>query len=648
MRYRFARTLFQLLSCAVACLFLGCGNCEWTDMTGEEEAVAESESPITISKESEEPKVDSIRDENNVKDDNSNAEKNYTTECFDNCRLPKLESKPCKKTFFAPDTVVDFPQSGFFQKAFVITFPNGNPLNCEIGGNVPTTESPLVSAILIDSSTTIRCIDFSAKQANTEIIRNYILEDAPAVAAVFLTADPNSLFDPDTGVYMLGQNAEEELPHFGANYWADKEIPVHVEFIENGQTSPAFAKNAGLKIFGKFSRINSKKSVSITFREKYGDKRLNYPLFPETPELTKFKGFVLRNNGNNFEKDYIRDRLASSLSEGLNVDYQRGRFVIVYYNGEYYGIHDLRERANEYYFETHYGISKDNVNLLKVSSYVSAGSGADYNALIQWIMQNSLDVDSNYAYVDSQIDIDNYLNYVHVEVFANNLDWPGNNLKRWNQIAPKTKWKWLLYDLDMGFGSVTYTEINFIDYMTSNVTMAFNKNSPIDTFLFRSLLKNEGFKAAFINRLMVLLQTNFERSKILAQIDKMMSEIESEIPRDQERWQHDVASMNNELNIIKEFAQARAGIITDNLREYFELGKVAPVKLATKGPGTLLVHGLPLSEPETTVDFFEGFPVTLTAMPENGHKWGGWSDGDTSTTRIILPEAWHTFCANFY
>ena len=40
---------------------------------------------------------------------------------------------------------------------------------------------------------------------------------------VFLSADPNSLFDPDSGIYMEGNFAQAKEPHYGANYWLDKE-----------------------------------------------------------------------------------------------------------------------------------------------------------------------------------------------------------------------------------------------------------------------------------------------------------------------------------------------------------------------------------------------------------------------------------------
>ena len=177
------------------------------------------------------------------------------------------------------------------------------------------------------------------------------------------------------------------------------------------------------------------------------------------------------------------------------------------------------------------------------------------------------------------------------------------------------------------------------------MSYGYKKNSPIATFLIRCLLKNKDFEAAFINRLAVLLQTNFEQSKILARIDKMMSEIEQEIPRDQERWSHDAAYMDEQLNVIKNFAKTRADILTDNLRDFFDLKETVPVKLSTTGPGTILVHGLPLNESEITVNFFKKYPVTLTAKPQKGHKWGGWSDGDTNTTRIIYPEKTKTLTA---
>ena len=536
------------------------------------------------------------------------------------------------------DTLL-FPPSGFYAEPFILNLESTNNAVCETGGKMPSEKTPFQKNILIDKTTVIRCAKIAPQSLPSDVVtRTYIFEAASTVPAVFLTTDPNSLFDPDTGIYMEGPNAQSKEPHYGANYWLDKEIPVTVELMEPGTSSPAFAKNAGLKIFGNYSRQNDKKSVAITFREKYGDSHLKYPLFPEFPELNKFKVFLLRNNGSNYGNDYIRDRLASSVSEGLGVDYQRGRFAVVYYNGEYFGIHSIRERSTADYFETHYGLDPDKIDLLKADNAVSAGSAVDYVALMDWLESNHLDKEENYAYIASQIDVDNFINYMHTELFANNRDWPANNLKKWRNTSSKTPWKWFLYDLDFGFGN-DYSKYknNIFEFATAEDGDTL-PNGPEFTLLLRRLLENEGFKAAFINRMAVLLQMNFESSRVLARIEKMMAEIQSEISRDQKRWGLSASKMTKQLNAIKNFAMNRPNVVYGELQEFFALGKTAAVSLSVSGSGRILVHNLPVDVSKMTVNFFTGIPVMLSAEPLMGSTFAGWSDGESSPTRVILPE----------
>ncbi len=537
------------------------------------------------------------------------------------------------------ETLADLPSSGFCQSPFYIHFSEDDYVRCEMGGVAPTSRSPLKTSVKISATTVLRCASFVPGKVPGDVLnRTYVFENKPQMPAVFLTADPKSLFDPDTGIYMEGPYAEEKDPHFGANYWEDKEIPVHVELLEKGTNAPAFAKNAGLKIFGNYSRANAKKSVAITFREKYGDKRLKYPLFPDFPELTKFKVFLLRNNGSNFGNDYIRDRLNSSLSEGLGVDYQRGRGVIVYYNGEYFGIHNIRERSTEYYFETHYGYNPDDIDLLKADNAASAGSAVDYVALMDWIASHDMSRDENVTYVAEHMDFDNFLNYMQLEMFVNNRDWPANNLKKWRNNNPVTKWKWFIYDTDFGFGN-NYSQFknNIFEFATTENGESW-PNGPEHTFLLRKLLENESFKLAFINRMTVLLSTNFEPSRSLARINELMAEIESEIARDQKRWGLSASRMSGQLSAMKSFAKERPQKIIDELQEFFNLGDAKLVTLSVSGNGQICVHGLPVDASSVDVTLFEGTPVLLQAVPSSGGIWAGWSDGVKDQERVVLPE----------
>jgi len=137
---------------------------------------------------------------------------------------------------------------------------------------------------------------------------------------------------------------------------------------------------------------------------------------------------------------------------------------------------------------------------------------------------------------------------------------------------------------------------------------------------------------------MTLLQMNFASSRILAKIETMMAEIETEILRDQKRWSQGASRMKKQLAIIKQFAQDRPSVVVKHLQEYFKLGKTVPVTLWAYGGGNIRVHGLPLDRTFLTVSFFKNFPVTVTAVPRNGRTWSHWSDGDTNATRTIRPD----------
>ena len=569
---------------------------------------------------------------------------------------------------------VNIPPSGFYSSAVTATFPAGT--RCEVGGTEPTENSPVVqSTVTFNATTVFRCRAYvGGSYPSEEIIRTYVFEQQPSLAAIFVTTDPLSMFSPDSGLYMTGNNASMMDPKKGANFWSNRELPVYVEMFEPGQPkTPAFGVMGDYKISGQYSRAKEKKSFAVTLREEYGDKRLKYTLFPDHPELKKFKAFSLRNFGNNSGDDYVRDRLGTSMTEGLGVDYQRGRYVIVYYNGKYYGIHDLRERNNEYYYETKYGYDPNDIDLLATTSSgtdeASAGSSADYKAMLDWLQSNDLKSDANYKKIADQVDVDNYMNYMQAEMFLNNSDWPHNNMKKWRVASQKTKWKWFMYDTDFGFGVSYNTQNgNVFSYVTNaNGTsgmggfnfgdfggmggmggqqQATGGSISAHTILMIRLLENESFKNAFINRFSVLLSMNFSADRLLKRINELQSQVEPEMARDQEFWGYNASSMSNNLQTIKSYAQSRQAAIREQMESYFTLGSTAEMTLTAQGSGKILVDGLPLDQSSMTLIFYTGVPVTLTAQGESG-VFTGWSDGVTDVTRKVNPGEVTTLTAVF-
>ena len=562
---------------------------------------------------------------------------------------------------------VNIPPSGFYTSAVTATFPAGT--RCEQGGTEPTANSPAVQTTLTISSTTVlRCRAYvGGSYPSEEIIRTYVFEQQPSLASIFVTTDPLSMFSPDSGLYMTGNNAAMMDPKKGANFWSNRELPVYVEMFEPGKPkTPAFGIMGDYKISGQYSRAKQKKSFTVTMREEYGDKRLKYTLFPDYPELKKFKAFTLRNFGNSSGEDYVRDRLGTSMTEGLGIDYQRGRYVIVYYNGKYYGIHDLRERNNEYYYETKYGYDPNDIDLVATTSNgtneAATGSASDYRDMIKWLQSNELKSDANYKKIADQIDIDNFINYAQSQMFLNNTDWPHNNMKKWRVASQKTKWKWFLYDTDFGFGAASNSyNGNMFSYVTNASGtqgmgmfggmgdfggmggMGGQQQQPTNgsisehTVLMIRLLENESFKNAFINRFSVLLSMNFSADRLLKRINDLQSQIEPEMTRDQQFWNYNSSSMSSNLEKVKSFAQSRQATIREQMESHFSLGSSVEMTLSSQGSGTILVDGLALDQSSMRLKFYTGVPVTLTAQASSGGVFTGWSDGVTDVTRKVNP-----------
>lgn len=132
----------------------------------------------------------------------------------------------------------------------------------------------------------------------------------------------------------------------------------------------------------------------------------------------------------------FRDALITNgLMTGTAVDFQEYRPVVVYVNGKYWGIYNLREKVNEHYIKDHYNISEDKLDMLEYKEEITPniihGDLQNYNQLIDFLNNHDLSNDDNYQYVKSLIDIDNFIDYQIAEIYCANIDWPSNNNKFW-------------------------------------------------------------------------------------------------------------------------------------------------------------------------------------------------------------------------
>jgi hypothetical protein len=213
----------------------------------------------------------------------------------------------------------------------------------------------------------------------------------------------------------MGPNPGTDYPYFSANFWQDWERPCHFEMIESSGEQE-ISVDAGVKIFGNWSRANAQKSMAIHCRKSYGSDMIKYKLFEDRP-FDEFKNIVIRNSGNDWNQSMFRDGLMTSLTIGLNFDQMAFRPSIFFLNGEYWGILNIREKIDEHFIASNNGVNSDDVIMGENENTALNGTNADWVKLNSFIGSKSLTVQANYDQVASQIDIASFTDYLHRRFF---------------------------------------------------------------------------------------------------------------------------------------------------------------------------------------------------------------------------------------
>ena len=541
-----------------------------------------------------------------------------------------------------PGSSISFsPPGGFYNSAVQVAisadFPTAK-IYYTLDGALPNESSAIYTEpILINNSTTIRanCIQPGALAGSTAT-NTYIIGQQYDLPVISLAVNPPDLWDWNTGIYVLGPNASTETPNFGANFWQDWEKPVHVEFFEpNGNLG--FALDAGLKIYGGWSRARPQKPLALFARSKYGSSEIDYQIFPDLP-IDKFETLVLRISGNDREYTLFRDALMQQLVRGTQIDIQAYRPAVIYLNGEYWGIQNIREKINEHYIAAHFEVDPDNIDLLENRNGVICGDAQDYDALFAFIENNNLATSANYAYVTTKIDIENFIDYQVAEIYFDNTDWPGNNLKFWRERSASGRWRWIMFDTDFGFGLY-----NASGYQNNTLEFATATNGPDwpnpdwSTLFLRKLLENVTFRRKFINRFADFLNTRFLPSYVYAQIDSFQNLIAGEMPRHYARWKDSYywGSLNgwyNQIEVLKSFARLRPAYMIEHLKSKFGLAGTIPLTIhITPAGGAVRINSVYTQQDSWQGQYFKGVPIELEAIPRPGFRFEQWT-GSSSTT----------------
>lgn len=532
--------------------------------------------------------------------------------------------------------------AGFYDQAVPINITSQSDVDIRytLDGTEPTINSRLYDTTMyISRSLVIKAAPFFANAKSGETCtQTYFIGTKHRLPVISLSTDPKNFFDWNEGILVEGPNAVPQNEHPGANYWKDWEKLVHFEYFdEDGKVQ--INQDAGVKIVGGWSRVNAQKSMALFARRNYGKGSFDYPFF-KNRNNTKYEALLFRNSGNDWSYTMLRDGYVSEVVKNMDVDRLAYQPVVVYLNGNYWGILNMREKPNEHYFAYNYGVSSDNLNLLENEGVPIVGSNKDYYDIINFIENKSILTDKNYSDVIKKINVDCFIDYELIQIFINNRDWPGNNIKYWNTGAKSSKFRWLLYDTDFGLG--LYGDREYEEDGISFATYEYGSGWPNpawSTLLLRRLLSNPKFKFSFINRMSDLINSNFAVENMNSKLDSVSYLIKSEIEDHKNLWGHNYSLWSNHMDVIKLFNEKRPRFIENHFLNYFGLSNMCTVVISISNDdyGQVRINKVTPEQYPYSGVYFSDIPINIKALPKPGYTFVRWeNDANLKDAEINL------------
>lgn len=223
------------------------------------------------------------------------------------------------------------------------------------------------------------------------------------------------------------------------------------------------------------------------------------------------KSLFMRASGQDAFQTHMRDSILTSLAQDTGVMYQETEVSVVYINGEYWGVYNMRERISPYSLrQFHDWDDNAYLDVLEGSferMYATSGAEAPFQELLTWVKRNDLRNDANVQKLSEAMDIENYLDYVALQIYTSNQDL--NNVRLYRNRHGDNKWRWVLCDLDLSY----QVDANSISrWMADGGVGSITKQ---DNTLFVELMENAKVRDYFLTRMGELLATTFSTENVL-------------------------------------------------------------------------------------------------------------------------------------
>ena len=544
--------------------------------------------------------------------------------------------------------------------------PEGAYITYTTNGSEPTAKSTkYTKAISIKATTVIRAKVFcDGWLSPVSTAQSYIFHPRTMTVPIFsVQTDDKYLNDTKIGLFANNNSKEDKKTH-------DWRRPVNIEFFPVEGEVSAFNQLGETRIQGGQSRSNALKSMVFYANKRFDPdhKRFSYEFFPDQkPGITEFKSFSLRDGGNDFGDLYFRDLIIQrTVGKKVDLDWQAGHTAVLYINGEYMGMLNIRERSNEDNIFSNYDGLED-LDMVEISheqvnnkdmfiEELKEGTSDFYDQFKAFYSEKG----HTLAEYEEWMDVKEYLNVIALNFFYGNIDFPGNNLVFWRPNDDDTKsglpkiWRVIVKDTDFGLGLYgrqnDYNTIKLLYNQSYDSGNAWAFTEPA-TRLLKNMLEDEGIRNLFIDMCCVYMGDFMNGKGTGETIDLIMEEAMEEFVAHRDKYNggggggwpwgggwgqpDNRKDIENKFNNAKNWAEGRPKNFYKFIGDQWSLG--SPVALTINKNAQdieLTINGIKVSNKTFDGKYFANRQLTITGTAPEGQEIKGWKLSGAKTEEV--------------
>ena len=532
------------------------------------------------------------------------------------------------QNFYIPTPVMSVAP-GFYPGAQTVTITCSDPsatIRYTTNGANPTSTSTVYSGpINISTTTVLRAAAFGVDQPSFIETNSYFIDVTHTVPVVSVCSQ--QVFDL---VSNGNQNGSVKVGAF--ELFEDNGL-----FIDEGQGE--FNKH------GNDSWFYDQRGFDYITRDEFGyAAELEHQIFPEKTR-DNFQRVILKpaaSDNYSFENGaHIRDAFIHTLSirADMKLDERTWRPCVVYLNGEYWGVYEIREKADDHdYTEYYFDQDKFNLQYLKTwggtwEEYGAPNAQPSWDNLVAYIASNNMGNATNFAYVDSLLNWESMCDYFMFNSYVVNQDWLNWNTAWWRGMDPqgdKKKWRYTLWDMDATFGH--YINYTGIPDPSANADPCNVENLPDPggqghTEILQKLInENPQVEQYYVTRYIDLVNTYFSCDYMHFLLDSMVNEIIPEMNGQVLKWGGTFAGWQSRVQQLNTFIDNRCAALEQGLIDCYSLTGPYNVtfNVSPANSGEIKVNSIWAPSYPWATQYFGGIATNLVARPLTGYVFDHW------------------------